>query len=149
MNVNKNDIAVEELSNKIDLHKCVCCHDALCNKMYKNINPERILRALKFDNPKGARYLIQDEENCLEKDTSCYEKCPLNVNIDKIIKNLINETDKISGLEDINVKTDICGVELENPFILSSSIIGSRYEMCERAFELGWAGIVTKTIWRK
>ena len=146
MDENKNVIINEELLNKIEIHKCVCCHDAPCLKMYKNINPERIIRALKFDNKKGARSLIQDEENCFETDPDCNEKCPLNVNIDKILKNLIKETDKIDGLEDIDVSTEICGVKLENPFMLSSSIVGSRYDMCKRALELGWAGVVTKTI---
>lgn len=147
MNENKSEMQKnEELSNKIEIHKCVCCYDAPCLKMYKNINPERIIRAIKFDNKKGARSLIQNEENCLEKDSTCNESCPLNVDIDKIIKNLINETNKIENVEDIDVSSEICGVKLENPFMLSSSIVGSRYEMCKRALEAGWAGVVTKTI---
>ncbi len=31
-------------------------------------------------------------------------------------------------------------------FFLSSSVVGSNYEMCAKAFEMGWAGIVFKTI---
>ena len=58
----KNVMTNEKLLNKMEIHKCVCCHDAPCLRMYKNINPERIIRALKFDNKKGARSLIQDEE---------------------------------------------------------------------------------------
>ena len=104
--------------------------------MYKNINPERIIRAIKFDNKKGARSLIKDEENCFEKDATYNEKCPLNVNIDKILKKLIKETETVDNIEDVDVSTEICGVKLENPFLLSSSIVGSRYEMCKRALEL-------------
>ena len=37
-------------------------------------------------------------------------------------------------------------MKLENPFMLASSIVGNRYEMCKRALESGWAGVVTKTI---
>ena len=144
--MNKSEIAEEEILYRMEICKCVCCHDAPCIKMYKNINPERIIRALKFDNEKGARSLINNEENCLEKNSNCNVKCPLNVNIDKILSNLIKETDKINNIENIDVSTEICGVKLENPFMLSSSIVGSRYEMCKRALELGWAGVVTKTI---
>ena len=136
----------KELSNKIEINKCVCCYDAPCSKIYKNINPERIIRAIKFDNIKGARSLIKNIENCLEKDSTCNEKCHLNVNIDKIIKSLIKDTNIINNVEDIDVSTQICGIKLENPFLLSSSIVGSRYEMCKRALEFGWAGVVTKTI---
>ena len=44
------------------------------------------------------------------------------------------------------LRTSICGVELENPFLLSSSVVASTYDMCARAFEAGWAGISFKTI---
>ena len=80
--MDSKEINNEELTNKIEINKCICCHDAPCKKIYKNINPERIIRALKFDNKKGAHSLIQDEEKCFEKNPACNEKCPLNVNID-------------------------------------------------------------------
>lgn len=146
MNENKRKKINEEIYDRMEIHKCVLCHNAPCTKIYKNINPERILRAIKFDNMKGARYLIQDEEKCFEKNYTCNEKCPIDVNIDKILKNLIKETKQIRNLENIDVSTKICGVKLENPFLLSSSIVGSRYEMCKRALELGWAGISIKTV---
>jgi len=134
------------LDDNVEINKCVCCYDAPCSKMYKNINPERIIRAIKFDNKKGARSLIKDEVNCIERNTNCNETCPLNVDIDKIITKLINDTEKIENVEEIDISTEICGIKLENPFMLSSSIVGSRYEMCKRALEQGWAGVVTKTI---
>ena len=34
----------------------------------------------------------------------------------------------------------------ENPFLLSSSVVASTYDMCARAFEAGWAGACFKTI---
>ena len=39
-----------------------------------------------------------------------------------------------------------CGVPLENPFLLSFSVVASTYDMCARAFEAGWAGACFKTI---
>ncbi|MDR1893968.1 MAG: NAD-dependent dihydropyrimidine dehydrogenase subunit PreA [Spirochaetales bacterium] len=38
------------------------------------------------------------------------------------------------------------GVKFENPFCLSSSPVGSDYDMCAKALEAGWGGIVFKTI---
>lgn len=38
------------------------------------------------------------------------------------------------------------GVDFENPFCLSSSPVGSCYDMCARALRAGWGGVVFKTI---
>ena len=131
---------------KIETHKCALCHNAACTKVYKNINPERIIRAVRFDNLKGAGTLINDESNCMELNENCNEKCPLNVNIDAILKMIIHQKNRIESIEDVDISSEICGVKLENPFILSSSVVGSKYEMCKKAFEQGWAGVATKTI---
>ncbi len=39
-----------------------------------------------------------------------------------------------------------CGVKFPNPFCLSSSPVGNCYEMCAKAYDSGWGGIVFKTI---
>lgn len=38
------------------------------------------------------------------------------------------------------------GVDFENPFCLSSSPVGSCYDMCAKALRTGWGGVVFKTI---
>ncbi|MDR3207824.1 MAG: NAD-dependent dihydropyrimidine dehydrogenase subunit PreA [Oscillospiraceae bacterium] len=43
---------------------------------------------------------------------------------------------------------NFCGFPCENPFLLSSSCVSANYDMCARAFEMGWAGVVFKTIGR-
>jgi dihydropyrimidine dehydrogenase (NAD+) subunit PreA len=45
-----------------------------------------------------------------------------------------------------NLNVNFCGVKFENPFLLSSSPVGNHAEMCLRAFEAGWGGIVYKTL---
>jgi len=45
---------------------------------------------------------------------------------------------------DLSIK--FCGVTFENPFCLSSSPVGYHAEMCARAFDAGWGGIVYKTL---
>jgi len=45
-----------------------------------------------------------------------------------------------------DLSIDFCGVKCENPFFLSSSPVGSNYDMCAKALEAGWGGIVFKTV---
>lgn len=45
-----------------------------------------------------------------------------------------------------DLSIEFCGVKCENPFFLSSSVVGSNFEMCAKALDLGWAGVVFKTI---
>lgn len=45
-----------------------------------------------------------------------------------------------------DLSIEFCGVKAENPFFLSSSPVGSNYDMCAKALESGWGGIVFKTI---
>ena len=130
----------------MELHKCALCYDAPCSKMYKKINPERIIRAIKFDNIKGAYNLIKDKKECMKLNEKCKRRCPLDININYILEYVSNMNCKNYDLADIDISSEICGVRIENPFLLSSSIIGSKYEMCKRALEQGWAGVVVKTI---
>ena len=130
---------------ELEIHKCALCYDAPCKKIYKNVDPERIIRALRFDNEKGASILINNYENFLEKNKDCLERCPNNVDIDTILKSIPKNNLTNNDL-DMDITTQICGVKLENPFLLSSSVIGSNYDKCKRALEAGWAGVVYKTI---
>lgn len=45
-----------------------------------------------------------------------------------------------------DLSIDFLGVKCENPFFLSSSPVGSNYEMVRKAFEAGWGGVFYKTI---
>ena len=45
-----------------------------------------------------------------------------------------------------DLSIDFLGVRFENPFCLSSSPVGNCYEMCKKAYEVGWGGVVFKTI---
>lgn len=139
----------ELLKIKKEINSCVCCYDAICDKIYQNIEPSRIIRALKFNNLKGARLLIKEELNYLEKNIKCLDKCPLNIDIDTILKYILDNIPNVASqdkLKDIDISSEICGVKTENPFLLSSSVVSSKYEMCKRALEMGWGGVVTKTI---
>ncbi len=45
-----------------------------------------------------------------------------------------------------DLSINFCGVKFENPFCLSSSPVGNHAEMCSRAYDAGWSGIVYKTL---
>jgi dihydropyrimidine dehydrogenase (NAD+) subunit PreA len=45
-----------------------------------------------------------------------------------------------------NLSVNFCGVCFENPFLLSSSPVSNHAEMCSRAYDAGWGGIVYKTL---
>lgn len=47
---------------------------------------------------------------------------------------------------EVSLETEFLGRKCENPFFLSSSIVAGNYEMVARAFSMGWAGAVYKTI---
>ena len=128
---------------ELEIHKCALCYDAPCKKIYKNVNPERIIRALRFDNLKGAKSFIN--KNYLVKNENSSAKCPCNVDIDYVLKNVAELTYKKEQL-DVDITTTFCGLKLKNPFLLSSSVVGSTYDMCKRALQAGWAGVVYKTM---
>jgi len=44
------------------------------------------------------------------------------------------------------LKTNVLGIEFENPFLLASAPPTARIECIDKAFELGWGGAVLKTI---
>lgn len=45
-----------------------------------------------------------------------------------------------------DLSVEFLGVHFENPFCLSSSPVSNCYEMCKKAYEIGFAGVVFKTI---
>ena len=47
--------------------------------------------------------------------------------------------------EDI-LRINFCGIDFPNPFSLSSSPVTNAAEMCARAFDDGWGGVVYKTL---
>jgi dihydropyrimidine dehydrogenase (NAD+) subunit PreA len=46
----------------------------------------------------------------------------------------------------VDLSIDFCGVRFPNPFCLSSSPVGNDYDMCARAMDMGWGGVVYKTV---
>lgn len=134
---------------KTDVARCLLCHDAPCRKECPHLDPARILRSLRFQNEAGAALLLPEEDVCVGCASPCRQACPAEVPIPGILACLREDREHIEpapGAEMVDLSCDLCGVPLENPFLLSSSVVASGYEMCARAFEMGWAGISYKTM---
>ena len=135
-----------------DMLGCVLCHDAPCRKACGKINISAMLRSIWFDNEKTAAAYMPAEDFC----TGCWAPCETacvrtgQVPIRELMMRLHNEVKPAlecpPPAEEDRLRCDLCGIPLENPFLLASSVVASSYDMCARAFEAGWAGVAYKTI---
>ena len=135
-----------------DMINCALCHDAPCSSSCRGLDPATLLRSVWFDNEFTAAGILPDENPCADCSAPCEEACvrPHQVPIRNLIERLYEEVRPdleiaVPGDEE-RLRTQMCGIPLENPFLLSSSVVASTYDMCARAFEAGWAGAAFKTI---
>lgn len=125
--------------------RCLMCYDAPCTSAcVRNNDPARGIRALRFENDHCAGLFI-NEDMCAGCDAPCEKACvhpDFPIRIKQIAEGIPAKTvDKLPSLE-----IDFCGIRCENPFFLASSVIASSYEMIAKAFRMGWAGVVYKTM---
>ncbi len=137
---------------RADMLRCALCADAPCSAACGRLKPADLLRSIWFDNEKIAAARLPAENPCLGCPAPCEAACvrPGEVPIKGLIRRLHEEVrPKLELPEPENedcLRTELCGIPLENPFLLSSSVVASTYDMCARAFEAGWAGACFKTI---
>ena len=125
--------------------RCLLCKEGACSRSCpKGYDPARMIRAVRFENEKAAAGFV-DKSICEGCSGECEKSCN---HYDKAlrIKEMITLLPEIPPSDDPSLEIDFMGVKCENPFFLSSSIVASSYEMCARAFEAGWAGVVYKTV---
>ncbi len=110
---------------KKECSSCLLCADAPCSKNCPhNIDPAKIIRSLRFTNYQGAFARCQDI--CLNCDAPCEKHClaPNSVRIKDILSYCLKKK-KENPIENKHgdIHTDICGIPIENPFLLSSSVL--------------------------
>ncbi len=136
--------------DQVELSRCLLCHEEVCTRgCPENFDPARVLRALRFDNRALAAFLLPETDTCSECAAPCVHGCPMEVDISRLMSQLRVDAEQVEAAPDyetVDLSCDLCGVKLENPFLLSSSVVSSTYDMCARAFEAGWAGAAFKTI---
>ena len=142
----------EKKISRSDMLRCALCNDAPCSSVCKTVDPAAKLFNIWFDNEREAASKFPADNPCASCGGDCEKACvrPHEVPIRKLMMKLQDEVkpeledDQIPG-QDL-LKTDFCGIPIENPFFLSSSVVASTYDMCARAFEAGWAGVSFKTV---
>ncbi len=145
-------IPLEPRINRTDMIHCALCWDAPCSGACPKLTPASLLRSIWFSNEQTAAQRLPEENPCLTCDAPCERACvrPGEVPIRDLVSRLYYQVKsdcetRLPAHED-RLKCELCGVGLENPFLLSSSVVASTYDMCARAFEAGWAGACFKTI---
>ena len=135
-----------------DMIRCALCADAPCSECCEKLDPAGLLRSIWFDNEKEAAARFPEENPCADCSAPCEAACvrPGGVPIRALMGRLHDEIktclDVLPPEDESRLRTELCGIPLENPFLLSSSVVASTYDMCARAFEAGWAGVAFKTI---
>lgn len=144
-------MAYEEIRRKVNTSRCLMCHDAPCRKVCpKGLDVSGIIRSLRFDNITGAARKLGKENACADCSAPCMEACrrcavDRAIEIPELFKDLFAEAVVVPEKK-TDLSVTFLGVKFENPFLLSSSVVGSNYEMVAKAFDLGWAGVAFKTI---
>ena len=137
---------------RADMLRCVLCADAPCSSACERIDPASMLRSIWFDDEHAAASRFPSGNPCVLCPAPCETACvrsgevPVRSLMTRLHDEVKPELEVTLPENEDRLRTEMCGVPLENPFLLSSSVVGSTYDMCARAFEAGWAGVSFKTI---
>lgn len=125
--------------------RCLLCKNPECTKSCSHgFNPARMIQSVRFENECGAANFV-DSSVCKKCTGECEKAC-IHYDMPIRIREMAKQLPQRKSVDDISLETEFLGLKCENPFFLSSSIVASSYEMCARALEMGWGGIVYKTI---
>ena len=145
-------IPIQPYIARSDIIPCALCADAPCDQACTKRNPAELLRSIWFGNEQTAAWRLPEENPCLTCETPCERACvregsvPIRDVVNRLYYQVKPECETPVPADEERLKCDLCGIPLENPFLLSSSVVASTYDMCARAFEAGWAGACFKTI---
>lgn len=133
------------MDKHFEVTRCLVCHDAPCTAACKRgMNPARGIRALRFENDHCVGMFL-DSDTCAGCDAPCEKAC-IHPDFPIRIRQIAEGVEKKENTTLPSLEMDFCGVHCENPFFLASSVIASSYEMIAKAFRMGWAGVVYKTM---
>ena len=145
-------IKAEQTITRSDMIRCVLCNDPQCDRACEKLKPAELLRSIWFKNEQSAALRLPSQNPCLTCSAPCKRACvragevPIKDLINRLYYEVRPECETPEPKDEERLKADLCGIPLENPFLLSSSVVASTYDMCARAFEAGWAGVCFKTV---
>ena len=145
-------IRTEPSITRSDMIRCALCADAPCEHVCEKVQPAGLLRSIWFHNEQTAAQKLPDQNPCLLCSAPCERACvragevPVRDLVNRLYYQVKPECETPIPENEDRLRCELCGIPLENPFLLSSSVVGSTYDMCARAFEAGWAGVSFKTI---
>ena len=118
-----------------DMIRCALCPDAPCDKACKKLKPSGLLRSIWFQNEQTAAQRLPEENPCLVCRAKCQTACvrPGEVPVRDLVNRLYYQVKPscetpLPENED-RLKCDLCGIPMENPFLLASSVISSTYDI--------------------
>ena len=142
----------EPIISRSDVIRCALCADAPCTHACGKLDPAALLRSVWFRNEQTAALKLPEDNPCLHCEAPCEQACvrpgevPIRDTVNRLYYQVKQECETPLPEDGSILQCDLCGIPLENPFLLSSSVVASTYDMCARAFEAGWAGACFKTI---
>ena len=145
-------IQTEPGINRADMIRCALCGEAPCDTACDKVAPAALLRNIWFRNEQTAAQRLPEENPCLVCPAPCENACvrpgevPIRDLVNRLYYQVKPECETPVPADEDRLKCELCGIPLENPFLVASSVAGSTYDMCARAFEAGWAGVSFKTI---
>ena len=145
-------IPIEPSIARNDMIRCALCDRPPCDDACGEIKPADLLRNIWFRNEQTAAQRLPETNPCLTCAARCESACvregdvPIRDMINRLYYQVKPACETPVPENEDRLKCDLCGIPLENPFLLSSSVVASTYDMCARAFEAGWAGACFKTI---
>ena len=127
-------IGLNAVISRSDMIRCALCDQAPCDTACDKIKPASLLRSIWFGNEQTAAQCLPEENPCITCPGSCEQVCvrPGEVPIRDLINRLYYQVKKqcetpVPENED-RLKCDLYGIPLENPFLLSSSVVASTYD---------------------
>ena len=142
----------EPILRRADMIRCALCKDAPCETACGTLRLSSLLQSVWFLNEQTAAARLPERNPCLGCKAPCEKAClrPGEVRIRELVCRLYDEVrptvETALPESEARLRCELCGIPLENPFLLSSSVVASTYDMCARAFEAGWAGAAFKTV---
>ena len=142
----------DPMIRRADMIRCALCGDAPCDPACGKLSPSSLLRSIWFRNEQAAVSRLPAENPCLTCAAPCESACvragdvPVRDLVNRLYYQVKPAAETALPGDESRLACDLCGIPMENPFILGSSVVASTYGMCARAFEAGWAGISFKTV---